>query len=425
MRHCVSEWLRPYRWMLAAGWLVLLSAGVPQPVMAENVDDLYQAEVPVSSQEAAERQTALGEALRAVLVKVSGDRAPERQAAVAKTLPRASRLLQAYDYHRVQPSQSLTQVGEVTPDKPDLLLRARFDPKAVESLLSRAQLPVWGRARPSLLVWLAVEEGGLRYLMGQTTEHPLREVMFTLAGQRGLPLHLPLLDAEDQANIQFMDIWADFTDVVLAASRRYAADRVLVGRLYKDPGGFWGVRWSLYSGKGSQDGTAVVWEAQHQTPAEAVSEGLAVTADSLAKEFAVHYHASDDQQGLVLEIQDVNTLQDYARVNRYLESLEPVTQLIPSRVDAGRLRLELQVRGGIESLHQIIALGRVLAVDAGPGPVQGSPAPVPGLPAPGFPTAGTPATETQTTEPPAGLQRQPEPLIREGVTPVLKYRLLP
>ena len=326
-------------------------------VVAVEVAALYEAEVPVRSQERGERQAALGEALRQVLVKVSGRRHPETNDVVARGLSRASRLLLAYDYRRVE-----TETDPLAPltDRPasDLLLSARFDPGAVESLLIRAGLPVWGRARPVVLLWLAVEEGALRYLVDRDSSHPARLAAGRAAQRRGLPLRLPVLEAGDVQAVRFMDVWADFADILLPASRPYAADRVLVGRLYLDAGGEWVARWTLYG-----DRQPRAWQHRAATPVAAVAAGIDAAADALAGQYAVQYHASADAQLIQMDVSGVDSLRNYARVMRYLEALEPVDRVMPVRLEGERLGLNLYLRGGGQALRQAIALGRVLEPD--------------------------------------------------------------
>lgn len=355
--------------------LLLLLLAVPRLGLGGEVAGLYEAQVPVRGQERGERQVALGEALRQVLIKVSGRRHPETNEVVARGLRRASRLLLAYDYRRVE-----TETNPLLPltDRPasNLLLWARFDPGAVESLLIRAGLPVWGRARPVVLLWLAVEEGGLRYLVDQDSPHRARLAAAEAARRRGLPLRLPASGADRAQGVQFMDVWADFGDVLLPASRSYGADRVLVGRLFLDPSGKWVARWTLYG-----EGQPLAWRGQAAAPDEAVGAGIDEVADALAGQYAVQYHAATESQVIRMEVLDVASLAAYARVMRYLAALEPVIRVMPVRVEGDRLGLELYLRGDARALRQAIALGRVLKpvepLPAGTAGAEAEPAPRP------------------------------------------------
>ena len=57
---------------------------------------------------------------------------------------------------------------------------------------------------------------------------------------------------------------------------------------------------------------------------------------------------------------DVHTLNDYARVSHYLQSLQQVSSVNPSRVEADRVTFELDIHGSPASFSQTVALGNVL-----------------------------------------------------------------
>lgn len=87
----------------------------------------YDARVPVADQNAATRDTALREALRQVVTRISGDDAVY---AAADLISQAPQLVQHYGYERD------AEFG--------LMLVAGFDGRAVEQRLKAKQLPVWG-----------------------------------------------------------------------------------------------------------------------------------------------------------------------------------------------------------------------------------------------------------------------------------------
>ena len=110
------------------------------------IEDLYVAEVPVSSQQQGERRTALRAALGRVLVRVTGDAAISSRGGAEVLLEDAARYLQRYQYLD-QP----TAEGE-----PGLVLRAHFDGAAISSTLKRFGLPVWPERRAQTLLWFAL-----------------------------------------------------------------------------------------------------------------------------------------------------------------------------------------------------------------------------------------------------------------------------
>ena len=91
---------------LAWGLCALLFA---LPVLAQRVEGdrasaegLYAAEVPVSSQSEAQRNSGIARALAQVLGKISGDEGAARRPGVGKELRRANEFVEGYDYRQTK-----------------------------------------------------------------------------------------------------------------------------------------------------------------------------------------------------------------------------------------------------------------------------------------------------------------------------------
>lgn len=229
-----------------------------------------------------------------------------------------------------------------------------FDPQSVNRLLSEADLPVWSRARPATLLWLAVEDDGRRFLVsaaqGQVLQAPLQKA----AQRRGLPLFFPLQDLQDQAALRFTDVWGNFQDAILAASQRYQSAAVLVGRLYHRSGSTWEGRWTLYL-----EGRPASWTATADDSAEALAAGVEGAADHLALRYAQHLNMDADNS-VTIAVQDIHTLKDYARAMHYLESLDPVTHIDVLEVADGSVVFEAGINGSQDGLVQTIGFGGML-----------------------------------------------------------------
>jgi uncharacterized protein len=333
--------------LLAATVLALVLLA---PTAARELQGLYDAEVAVAGQSAPEREQALRKALAEVLVKVSGDRAAPRRA--PQVMEGAGRYVQQYGY------RTAAQPGA------ELQLWARFDAAAVDRALQQAGLPVWGRVRPTALVWLAVESGQQRYLLGADEPSQERAALEAAAERRGLPVLLPLLDLEDQGALKFADVWGGFGDMIMRASARYQTEAVLVGRLHRAAAGTWSARWTLYGA-----GASAHWEAQGSAE-EAIGEGVDGLADALAARFAGPA-GEREQVRLTVAVTHIDSLAGYARAERHLRGLGPVAAVQVAQVEPDRITFELQVRGGRAALEQAISLGGALAADATVYPGRG------------------------------------------------------
>lgn len=334
--------------------VALLASAAPH---AERVDGLYEAEVWVSDQGAQNRTTALTLALGEVLAKVSGDAGIANQPLFAEALKTPEPLLEQYRY---KPADGGRQV-----------LWAQFDAGEVNALLRRGGATVWGEVRPTVLVWLALEQGGQRKLLSANDSGPLQGALVNSGYRRALPLRLPLLDLTDMAKVNVADVWGGFHDGLMDASRRYQAQVVLVGKLATTASGYQ-VAWTLRQGD-----QVVRWERSDAAADKLLQEGVETTALRLAGWFGqASAEAPEGGQvldqgprndGITVNVIGVDSLYSYQRVLRYLGGLPGVGEVTVNRVDGRNLSLMVVAKSGLQHLQRSISLGDVL------GPAQPAP----------------------------------------------------
>lgn len=336
-------------------WVCLLL--VSGPLQAGKVGDLYQSSVPVVRQDTNERTAAIATALVKVLIKVTGEARLEGRPEVRELLGGASGFVQQYRYEkRTQPSPLPDQAPVET-----LYLHVQFDSNAINEALRKRGLPVWGDVRPSTLIWLAVEQGAQRYLVTADSEPEIVDSLREASTQRGIPVLLPLLDLEDQAALSVADVWGNFRTSVLKASARYQPDAVLVGRIYRQGDGLWEAAWAFY-----HDGRASNWISAGAFSSQVLTQGLDGAADLLAARFAPIGLALSGGDFL-LRVEAVDSLEDYARLHRYLSALQPIQALTPDRITAGEAQFRVTLAGDYRILQQVIGLGNQLQPMAAAG----------------------------------------------------------
>ena len=323
-----------------ACFLILL----PALAGATTGQDLFEAEVPVSSQQPGERTTAMKTALARVLVRVTGQRSLPEQGPARSMLEDPNRFVQQYRYFTVPDSKP-----------PRLMLRVRFDGDGIRQALRQQGASYWGGSeRPDTLIWLAVEEQGRRTIVSAEDSSVAYGQIQQAARQRGVPLLFPLMDLEDQSRVRFGDIWGGFFDQVLAASDRYNPQAVLIGRLNRGQSGSWMARWDLQvAGKKSS------WSDSNIQLDKLLQAGIDNVADKLASSLAVTGLGADGSR-VKITVEDINTLGAYARVNDYLSSLTTVRQLQVEQVSGSTVTYGLQLNGSLQGLTRTIAIGTVL-----------------------------------------------------------------
>lgn len=165
---------------------------------------------------------------------------------------------------------------------------------------------------------------------------------------RGLPVVLPRMDLEDRLAVTPQDLCTLDEDRILAASRRYDPDAIVVGcgRLLGENAA---TRWTLLAADERRE-----WDGD-------LAEGVHGATDALAATLAAV--AGDEGAMLRMTVRDVATLEDYGRVLRHLEGMSLVQSVSVAAIDGDVLELEVRSRGGRARLDRALGLGRVLAPD--------------------------------------------------------------
>ena len=326
---------------------ILLLAGNSQAAVVEG---LYESEILVASQSKSLRDEAMKSALIEVMTKVSGRPSIASVPELSKALSSPADYVQQYRYRKIPEKSFLTTEAAAGSQ----LLWIRFDENAVNKLLQKNNLPVWGRTRPATLVWLAVEQDGARYLVGSNAQEEVRFILDDLAKKKGIALVLPLLDLQDQGKVDYSKVFGNNQESIFLASSRYQAESILVGTLHYGASEKWQGRWILYEG-----GQGLSWTSQGGNAVEAISSGVLGTLEILGSRYAQVY---DNSSAGVFEIAvvDVNTLDKFAKVENYLESLEQVKNIYPTHVGNNSVTYRLDIRGNAQGLIQTIKLGNVL-----------------------------------------------------------------
>ena len=330
----------------------IVAMGGPGP-RAEVV--LYEAEVAWSDRDGADRASAFRQALRQVLVKMTGMRRLTEAVEIEPLIENAQGLVQQYQLRTVA-----VRRGDATVEEPRLW--ARFDEAAVDRLVREAGLPMWSSTRPPVLVWVAAEregtEGaGATAVAGSEGAEGLTEMLRHTAGSRGVSLMLPLLDLEDRVLAGPPELWAESEDRIRAASERYRPGSILIGRI--DRGVLWEAQWSLLL-----PGAAQRWKTEGDLFELVVDDGVQEAVDALAAHY-VSTAPETEGAAVAVSVSGVHDFMGYARTMQYLESLDEVESVDVLAAFSGRLRLGLKLRTGVAGLRGAVALGATLVEDAG------------------------------------------------------------
>lgn len=367
-RFCLSQL---FAFVLLPVWFLSGTA------LAGDVAGLYEVDRLVVGQEGEERNTALADALAILIERVGGKKGIVEASGLTPTLKQAKDYVERFEYIPLDnvPTESgnarpqTDHAPETESDRPasaEPVYRYRlhilFDKSSIERLLEAHQVPIWGRLRPTVVVWLAVDDGVHRYTVAPDNAEGLDKTLAEVGIRRGLPIILPLMDLEEQARIGFSDIWGDFADGIRAASSRYRAGAELVGRAYRQDG-VWSLRWSLYS-----ESQADHWEGRDVSLEAGLTQALDQAADRLGDLYARSADQVEDRR-VEMEVSDVTDISGYARLLAYLQSLELISDVVVAKVQADKVTFDLRLKREPRFLRRAIefddTLGPATTEDAG------------------------------------------------------------
>lgn len=306
------------------------------------ITDLYETEIPASNQSVSSRKQYMSAALRTVLIKITGDSQIISRDDIATSLANADRYVQRFEYR-----------SNATVGKEQLSFWVQFSKILLDKMLRQVGIPQWGQERPSILIWLAVQDGSNRRLIG-ADDPAYVSVLDNQARDRGIILTYPLLDLQDNRQLRFSDVWGDFREIVFVASQRYSTDIVLTCRLESVSEQLWEARWVAHIEQNN-----ISWMGQGGSPEQVLRTGVDGLVNIMAKRYALAgtYTKTDTIEIVVHEITDYN---QYAKVLDYLASLNSVISVAVKGADRDSVIYFLQTQVDHSIVSSAIDLGQTL-----------------------------------------------------------------
>ena len=341
-----------YGWILLALWGLLLTGA--SSAWATEVGGLYKASVPVKDRSDAERRHASAEGFVQVLVRASGDSGIGQQEAVVTAIGSVDKYILQYGY--------ATRDGES--GEPQPVLNIDFDGGAITEFLRRYGLPLWGTNRPPLLIWMAWEQELDRDLVSAEANPGAHQILQQEAARRGVALAFPAFDSEDRTLVTIGDVWGLFPEPVLAASARYQTQSVLMARV-KETASAIQINALFYL-----EGQKYTIDISEADSARALHQLLDQVVDRMGAHYAL-VTSSLGRQQLLLNVEGVENLQDFAALTQYLDSVLAISLYRMHALQADHAEFQLTLETGLDALRQVFRVdGRLVpsAVETPPIP---------------------------------------------------------
>lgn len=373
MTCCKTPARKPFRQTTLRHWvaiLLLVPVLVSHPGYALQVAGLYTYRIAVANESEPERLRAFREALAAVVVKVTGSARWLENPSIAQALGNAQSFVEAISYSSetvvvpaaapVPPPGTATAppaagIGLTSTTREQRYVNVTFAASLVNDLLINAGVPIWDSNRPSVLVWMVLQDvTGERRLLTADGDPEIVALFRQFGTERGVPVIFPVLDFEDRRNLPVESLWNLDEAVIVAASARYGADSILSGRLlFTASGEYVGLWQFIFQGEATVfDGFEESLQAYLYNPLERVTT-------QLADYFAI-VPVSTNQNFVRLRVDGIDDLQAYSALLNYVRNLSLVRSVAMAHLDGERLELELGLQGDAQQLLELIALDRDL-----------------------------------------------------------------
>lgn len=156
------------------------------------------------------------DAMRQVLVKMTGSQESLSNTGVLQALKDANDYILSYEYYFEDNQRKY---------------KAVFDKVKIEALIRQEKLPLWGAQRPEAIVWLAFSNANGINVVADNDNSNLRKAVKQYSQARGVQMLLPLMDLDDALALSKTDVWARFLPVLQKASERYNSEYLVTARI--------------------------------------------------------------------------------------------------------------------------------------------------------------------------------------------------
>ena len=229
-------------------------------------------------------------------------------------------------------------------------LRLQFEAEQINALVTRAGAPLWTANRPSVLVWLIIEDSSGRQFLDGELQPALAAELSASFDHRGVPSQLPLHDLTDSAALAASEAWRLYEPALIGASSRYGVSEVLAGRVASLSTGAWVGDWSYFA-----DGQRLDRSVTAATPSEFLATGVALVVDEMASRYAVSATVAPSG-GVQMLVKGIDGYAAYASVVAWLEGLELVEHANVEQIKGDELLLRVHARVDEQQLASLLEL---------------------------------------------------------------------
>lgn len=313
-------------------WLkIIIYIGVINNANALIKEDLYTAKLHIASKDISQEQPIRlkEQAFYEVIRKITGKSNIVDLKLDTKYI---DKYLSQYAYHEVNPEQ--------------LILKISFDKKAINQELLEHNYKFLGEYRPLTIIWSKSAE--------IINNQELLKYIESIAKLNGLSIIYPMYDVVDLDYLQNNAVDdVQFIKLIKQASKRYFADEIIFVNHIKEQSGLQ-FNWRSLSSD---------W--QLNTDSHDYIEHANSLVDNLMQYFINVYvsgsYTAIDKETIIIKISNVINLEDYARVENYLQKLSFIQTIQATKFEPGEVEFEVVANGGKDSIKKAVAGNSMLS----------------------------------------------------------------
>lgn len=295
---------------------------------------LYRAEVVVQDKSNVAWHAAVAEALRGVLVKVSGDSTVNTLPAVDETYAALDRIVQQFSYKNQFDEQGNNQ----------LMLQVNFDIDMVNDILARLEQPIWTGKRPRTLVWFLVNKEGKNLFL--TDAEPESTWFIDSGKKRGIQVFFPTHDLAYNTVLDMPIEAPEMLTQLHTFSRIYPHEQLLIGQYSAAEET---ITWKLVIGE-----EEYLWTDQTADLEHGVQKGI----DHITDDMVAHHAVFQEKlmESLVhMTVRGVRTLSVYQQFTDFLRHNPVVSHLNRVSIAKDTVTIEVMAKGGVDALAEALA----------------------------------------------------------------------
>ena len=293
-------------------FMLTLCSVISMHALSAPIEHLNEGQIIVTDQSNFTQKKAGKRAFQQVVVKLSGDVAVLENLQVKRS---------ATNFEQYLVASTFIQDGD------KLSYQAEFNEQKIVDLLRTENLNVWGKRRPSGLLWLVIEDdvSKKKTLVTQSSSSKYLETIDQVTYDRGVELIMPIGDLTDSMNITALDVWGLFSSSIFNKSMRYGTNYVTGARV--------GIIFDDFSAGERLQLSYFITNGQTIETNEIVGDNIATLIAQFVNEYATYlatlYSVETSETGqiysVILNVANVDTLAKYRKVLEILSSLA-VTQ---------------------------------------------------------------------------------------------------